>query len=177
MQLLTPRLCFRPWRESDLASFAAMNADPEVRRYFPGTQTRQESDASVARFRRHEDEQGFTFQATELRESGQFIGFVGLMRPGEGKGFPPGALEAGWRLDRSVWGQGLATEGARAWVDYAFRELGVPAVGAITTVENMPSRRVMEKLGMEFVREFLHPDIDPAHPIAPHVLYLTPTRA
>ena len=170
--IVTPRLLLRPWQDSDLAPFAAMNADSEVRRYFPGTQTRAESDASVERYREHFAEHGFTFFATELRETGVFVGFVGLIVPGEGKPFPENSLEAGWRLAKNYWGHGLATEAARACVQYGLNDLGAAHVGAITTVANEPSINVMRKVGMVHVASFMHPDIDPASPIAPHVLYL-----
>ena len=170
--ITTERLLLRPWRESDLAPFARMNADPEVRRYFPGTQTAAESNATARRLMGYYDEYGYTFFAAELRATANFIGFIGLIRPDGELGFPDGCLEAGWRLDKAFWGQGLATEGARACVDYAFMTLDAPAVGAITAVMNAPSRKVMAKLGMVCTREFLHPQIDPTHSVAPHVLYV-----
>ena len=152
-----------------------MNADPAVRRYFPGTQTRAESDASVDRFIRHQTEHGFTFFAAELRATSEFVGFVGLVVPKPAVPFPRGYLEAGWRLAKAHWGKGLATEAARACVSYALNELTAPGIGAITTVTNEPSIRVMEKVGMKYQTKFMHPDIDPGDPIAPHVLYLRHT--
>ena len=168
----TPRLLLRPWQDSDLAPFAAMNADPEVRRYFPSTQTRAESDASVGRYRKHFTEHGFTFFAAELLGTAAFVGFVGLVKPGTGKPFPENSLEAGWRLAKAHWGKGLATEAARACIAYGFGELGAAHIGAITTVANAPSINVMRKVGMRHVADFMHPEIDPADPVAPHVLYL-----
>ncbi|WP_197493966.1 GNAT family N-acetyltransferase [Lewinella sp. 4G2] len=170
--LTTERLLLRSWRDTDLAPFAAMNADPAVRRYFPGLQTKVESDASVRRFRAHDEEHGFTFWAAELREAGAFIGFVGMVVPGAYLPLPTGCVEIGWRLATEHWGKGYATEAARACVEYAFGELKVPAVAAITTVENQPSINVMKKLGMVYHGEFLHPKIDPTDPIAPHVAYV-----
>ena len=168
----TQRLIFRSWRDDDLPLFAAMNADPDVRRYFPSVQSREESDASVGRFVDQQKKHGHTFWATELRNTGEFIGFVGLVVPDQEIGMPADCLEAGWRLGKAHWGQGLATEAARACVDYAFSTLGAPAVGAITTVANQASIKVMKKVGMRFVRAFAHPKIEPEDPIAPHVLYV-----
>ena len=169
--LATKRLLLRPWKDADLAPFAAMNADPEVRRYFPGLLTKEESDASVRRFMRHHATHGHTFFAAELLATGEFVGFVGLVVPETNLPFSKGCLEIGWRLARAYWGRGLATEAARSCVTYALRDLSAPAVGAITTVTNAPSINVMRKLDMELVEKFLHPAIDPEDPIAPHVLY------
>ena len=84
---------------------------------------------------------------------------------------PAGYLEAGWRIDRAHWGKGLATEGGAACVRYALDDRGAAGVGAITTVTNAPSINVMRKVGMTVGPHFMHPDIDPADPVAPHVLY------
>ena len=170
--ITTARLFLRAWREEDLPPFARMNADAEVRRYFPGTQTTAESNASARRIMGYQEDYGHTYFAAELRATAAFIGFVGMIRPDASIGFPEHCLELGWRIDKAYWGQGLATEGAGACMDYAFTHLDAPVVGAITTVSNAPSRRVMEKLGMRCTREFLHPDIDRNSPVAAHVMYL-----
>ena len=149
-----------------------MNANPEVRRYFPGLLTEAESNASVDRFMAEDSEHGYTFWAAELRSTGEFIGFVGLHPADPGYNFPPGVPELGWRLDNAHWGKGYATEAAIACRDFAFNELGAPAIGAVTTVTNEPSMNVMRKLGMKHEHDFLHPLIDPTDPIAPHVLYM-----
>ena len=172
MPPITPRLLLRPWREADKAPFARMNANPEVRRYFPGLLTEAESNAAVDRYQADDSEHGYTFWAAELRSTGEFIGFVGLHPPNPAYNFPPGAPELGWRLDQPFWGRGYATEAALACRDFAFNELSAPAVGAVTTVTNEPSMNVMHKLGMKHVSNFMHPEIDPVDPIAPHVLYM-----
>jgi ribosomal-protein-alanine N-acetyltransferase len=172
MEITTSRLLLRPWKESDLEPFARLNADAEVRRYFEGTLTRAESDASVGRYMARYDRHGFSFFAAELRSTAQFIGFIGIVHPDEVIGMPPGYLELGWRLSRAHWGKGLATEGATACMAYALNELGAPGVGAITAAGNAASINVMRKLGMEFGWEFMHPDIDAEAAVALHVLYL-----
>lgn len=169
--IVTPRLLLRPWKPADRAPFARMNADPEVRRYFPDVLTVEESDASIDRFTAHYDRYGYTFFAAELRDDHTFVGFVGLINAHENIPLPDGYLEAGWRIDRAYWGKGLATEGALACVRYALEDLGAAGVGAITTVANAPSINVMRKTGMTLRQQFMHPDIDAGDPIAPHVLY------
>ncbi len=170
--LTTDRLLLRPWRESDRAPFAAINADPDVMRYFPATRSREESDQTYDRLEKHVREHGFGFWAAELKETGKFIGFVGMQHVEPDMLFAP-AVEIGWRLDKSVWGQGLAPEGARACLAYAFSKLGLEEVVSFTTANNQPSMRVMEKIGMtrDHEGDFDHPAIEGGSPIKPHVLY------
>lgn len=168
----TERLRLRDWCDADRAVFASMNADPEVMRYFPATQSREESDASVDRCCARIKDDGFGFWAAELKETGAFIGFVGIQKAPEYLPCAP-AIEIGWRLVPSVWGRGLAPEGAQGALNYAFGQLGAKEVIAITTTGNTPSRRVMEKIGMvrDTAGDFDHPMVPEGSPIRPHVLY------
>lgn len=168
--ITTQRLLLRTWRETDLPPFAALNADPEVRRYFPSVQTRAESDASVVRFMDFYARHGYCFFAAELRETGEFIGFIGIENLPAFTPFP-GEFELGWRLAREYWGRGLATEGALACRDYVFDELNGPTVCAITAATNLPSINVMRKVGMERATNFEHPKLPPQSPLRPHALY------
>ncbi|MGC1873009.1 MAG: GNAT family N-acetyltransferase [Acidobacteriaceae bacterium] len=170
----TERLRLRRWREADLPAFAAMNADPNVRRYFSSRLTREESDASVARFIRMYALDGYAFMATELRKNSEFIGLIGIQRMSfllPGRSVP--AVEIGWRLNEKSWGKGLATEGARACLDRAFGQFRLPEVVAFTTPANLPSRRVMEKIGMTRNPDddFDDPRIPAGNPCQRHVLY------
>ncbi|KQO47362.1 MULTISPECIES: GNAT family N-acetyltransferase [unclassified Frigoribacterium] len=172
--LTTDRLLLRRWRESDREPFAALNADPEVMRYFPATRTRAESDAMVDRLDAAIEADGFGLWAVERRDSATFVGFVGLSRPT----FDPalvGQVEIGWRLAREAWGQGFATEAAREAVRFAFDPSGadLPALISFTAAVNEPSRRVMRRLGMthEPADDFEHPALPPGHELRPHVLY------
>lgn len=144
--LRTERLLIRRWRESDLAPWAAMNADPEVREHLGGPLTREQSDASVARFEAAIERRGYGWLAVEVRESGEFVGFAGLDDIEETD--PVDGVEIGWRLARSAWGHGYATEAARAVLGHAFDTLGLPEVLAITTAANHRSQSVMRRLGM-----------------------------
>ncbi|MCL6732469.1 GNAT family N-acetyltransferase [Streptomyces neyagawaensis] len=145
-ELPTERLLLRPWRESDLAPWAAMNADPEVRAYFPELLTTEQSDASVAGFQADLDRRGWGWWAVEVRATGEFIGFTGL-DPVEDD-MPFTGVEAGWRLARTAWGHGYATEAARAAVDFGFRRLDLDEVLAVTVATNLRSRAVMRRIGM-----------------------------
>lgn len=170
--LTTDRLILRPWRDADRAPFAGMCADPEVMRYFPDLMTRAETDAAIDRQMKAMEQKGYAFWAAELRETGQFLGFVGIQDIADYYDMPAG-IEIGWRLDKAVWGQGLAPEGARACLAFAFARLHAPEVVAFTATGNLPSMRVMEKIGMRRDRasDFEHPKVPEGHPLRPHVLY------
>lgn len=168
----TERLILRDWCDADRAVFASMNADPEVMRHFPATQSAEESNASVDRCRARIRDDGFGFWAAELKETGAFIGFIGIQKAPDYLPCAP-AIEIGWRLLPLVWGRDLATEGAKGALAYAFENLGANEVIAITTVGNAASRRVMEKIGMsrDLAGDFDHPMVPERSPIRPHVLY------
>jgi RimJ/RimL family protein N-acetyltransferase len=167
----TERLILRQWRDEDFAPFAALNGDPEVMEHFPGTMTRERSDAFAAQCRRTIEARGWGIWAVEIAETGEFIGFVGLNEPTFEAHFMP-ALEVGWRLARSSWGHGYATEGGRAALAYAFDELDLDEVVSFTAVPNIRSQRVMQKLGMtrDPAEDFDHPRVEDAR-IRRHVLY------
>src|SRR5689334_21438153 len=101
--LTTPRLRLRPWREDDLNPFAALNADPRVREFFPTTLTREESAASLQRLSSHIDRHGFGFWAVEIVNGPPFIGFAGLCEVPFLAPFTP-CIELGYRLAFDYWG-------------------------------------------------------------------------
>ena len=170
--LRTSRLLLRPWRDEDIAAFAQMSADPAVMEYLLPLSTRRLSDAAwVARARAHRDEQGFGQWVVELPGAASFIGVVGLGVVSYEAPFTP-AVEVAWRLVRSYWGHGYATEAARAALDYGFDQLGLREIVAVTVPANQRSRRVMERLGMTRVPEddFDHPRLLEGQ-LRRHVLY------
>lgn len=168
----TPRLALRPWRDEDLAPFAAMNADPRVMEFFPRPLDRAESDAAVARIRDHFARHGFGLWAVEVPGVANFIGFVGLAIPRFEAPFTP-CVEIGWRLAREHWGRGYATEAARTVLEYGFRDLALQEIVSFTATANLRSRAVMERIGMTRSSEddFDHPALPEGHPLRRHVLY------
>jgi RimJ/RimL family protein N-acetyltransferase len=151
-----------------------MNADPEVMTYFASIMTRDESDAALERFHVAYIRDGFSFLVAEMRETGAFAGVIGaqVMRDAV-PNLPQPAVEIGWRLPREAQCRGLATEGARATLDFVFGTLNLPEVVAVTALGNLPSRRVMEKLDMTCRPdlEFDHPRMPTGHKHLRHALY------
>ncbi|MGD1879334.1 MAG: GNAT family N-acetyltransferase [Kiloniellaceae bacterium] len=170
--LTTDRLILRPWRESDLAPFAALNADPEVMEHFPAPLSGLESEAVAARLRDGMVRQGFGLWAVELPDKAPFIGFIGLWAPSFEAHFTP-CVEVGWRLARGFWGKGYASEGAREAVRFGFEDLGLEEIVSLTSTTNIRSQAVMRRLGMtrDPVDDFDHPNLPEAHPLCRHVLY------
>ena len=171
IEFQTPRLAFRVWQDHHRAPFAALNADLEVMRYFPALQTAEQSDASVDNWCQQFADRGWSNWAVERLDTREFIGFIGLSVPRRSLPFSP-CVEIGWRLQRSAWGQGLATEGARACLRVGFEQLGLEEIVSFTTLSNRPSIAVMQHIGMHNTQaDFEHPALPLGHALRPHCLY------
>jgi RimJ/RimL family protein N-acetyltransferase len=164
------RVSLRQWRDEDLESYAEMNADPEVMKYFPSTLTKTESEGFFLKMRAKIDQQGWGLWAVEV--DGTLAGFTGLAEPKFTAHFTP-CVEIGWRLRREFWGRGIAYEAALIAQSFAFETLKLPALVSFTAASNIPSRRLMERLGFSRRPEedFLHPLLPPDSPLRLHVLY------
>jgi RimJ/RimL family protein N-acetyltransferase len=169
MPIETARLRLRQWTDADREPLAALNADPEVMRFFPAPLTRGESDAMMDRMSAHIAAHGWGFWAAETREGAEFVGIVGLV-PVKGE-MPFSGVEVGWRLAKAHWHKGYATEAARAAVDFGFGTLGLREIVSLTARLNLPSQAVMARLGMERVEGFDHPGLAADSPLRPHWLY------
>lgn len=170
--LTTDRLLLREWNEADREPFAELNADPEVTEFLPGVLSRAESDAFADRVNAHFAAKGFGFWAVEEICSGVFVGFVGLWTPAFETPFTP-CIEVGWRLGRSHWGKGYATEAAREALRFGFEELGLDEILSFTVPKNQRSRSVMKRLGMTHDPDddFEHPSLPAGDRLRDHVLY------
>ncbi|MGA5320952.1 GNAT family N-acetyltransferase [Streptomyces seoulensis] len=156
--LETPRLILRRWREEDIAPMAAVHADPVVMRWIRdgGVRDEEQTRRGVRAWESEWESEGFGLFAVEIRSTGELAGFTGLSVPGYLPELLP-AVEVGWRLGRSHWGQGLATEAATAAIRFGFEERGLKRIVSIAQVGNDASERIMTKLGMRPVRETAHP--------------------
>lgn len=170
--LKTQRLILRAWQEDDLEPFAKLNADQRVREFFPSCLSREESDASVKNFSEHIQKYGWGLFATCLIETEKFIGFIGMQHVNFEAPFTP-AVEIGWRIAHEHWGKGYATEGAKAVLEYAFNTVKLKEIVSFTAEQNMRSRNVMEKIGMQHIpeKDFDHPQVPDGHALRRHVFY------
>ena len=168
------RVTLRPWVDTDLAPFAAMNADSEVMLHMSKPLTRVESDAFVERIGAHIAAHGFGLWALDVPGLG-FAGFVGLSArvPFElpVPGIVPRPHEIGWRLARAAWGHGYATEAAVLALRHGFEVVGLPQIVSFAAVDNLASIAVMERIGLARRGEFDHPRLPPGHRSHRHVLY------
>lgn len=168
----TERLLLRRWKKEDIEPFSSLNSDPKVMEFFPALLNRTETEAMIKTIEERIEQHGFGFWATELKESHQFIGFIGLNIPGYALPFSP-CVEIGWRLASQFWGKGFAQEGARAALKYGFNKMGLEEIVSFTTVANLRSRHVMERIGMTYDPhgDFDHPKLADGHPLRRHVLF------
>ena len=167
----TARLAFCMWQDHHRAPFAAMNADPEVMRHFPALLSAEQSNTSIDSWRQQFSERGWSNWAVERADSGEFIGFIGLSVPRRVLPFSP-CVEIGWRLKRSAWGQGFATEGASACLKVGFEQLGLDEIVSFTTLANTPSVAVMQRIGLHNQHaDFEHEGVPVGHPQRLHGLY------
>lgn len=166
----TERLILRQWKESDSEPFIKMGLDENVMRFFPKLLSATESISLIQRISALIDENGWGFWAVELKETQEFIGFIGLHNQPEQFDFSP-CIEIGWRIATGHWKKGYATEGAKAALEYAFNILNKDKVVSFTATVNKPSQAVMERLGMRKVKYFNHPKLPDEHALQKHVLY------
>ena len=174
----TDRLILRRWRAEDREPFAALNNNAEVMTYMPRPLTRTESDQWADNIEQEFERDGFGLWALELPGEAPFIGFTGLNRVPFQAHFTP-AVEIGWRLARAFWGKGYATEAAQAAVQAGFQEFGLQEIVAETAEANLPSRRVMSRIGMRHhhAESFRHPAYAPDDSLGRYVLYRLPANA
>lgn len=173
----TDRLCLRQWQASDFAIFAEINADPEVMAYFPKLLSTAVSDIIAKKCQQLIKDKGWGLWAVSIKSSserhdnGAFIGFVGLNETHADMSFAP-AVEIAWRLHKDYWGQGYATEAARAALGFAFTKLVLDEVVSFTAVINKRSQLIMQRIGMTNMQDnFYHPALNKNHRLAEHVLY------
>lgn len=171
----TDRLIIRNWRDADKPHFARMGQDPEVMRYLGGLRNKQASDQAVVDQMALFAERKPAFWAAALKSSREFMGFIGVKEINFSAPFadPKPGFEIGWRLAKEYWGNGYATEGAKAALTYAFSNWDIDLIWSFTVPDNLASQRVMEKIGMHRVKggDFAHPNLAENDPLSRHVLY------
>ena len=164
------RLGFRNWTEKDIVPMSKINADKNVMEYFPSTQNQKQTEDFIKRMQQSFSEYGYCYFAVEILETGELIGFIGLSYQNYKADFTP-CVDIGWRLKTSAWGNGFATEGAKACLNYGFHQLNLKSIVAIAPELNLKSQQVMKKIGMTKNGVFLHPSIDEENALKPCVLF------
>ena len=127
-------------------------------RYFPAPATAEQTKQFILRMSKMYEVRGYCYFPVELLETGQMIGFIGLMFQEGNLSFYP-AVDIGWRLSPMFWGKGLATEGAKRCLDFAFNDLNLDQIISTAPKANLASTGVMKKIGMQHQEDFLHPKL------------------
>ncbi|MBU6339700.1 MAG: GNAT family N-acetyltransferase [Rickettsiales bacterium] len=171
-QIETNRLVLRQWKNDDAEKFAQMNQDERVIEFLRAPMSLKDCQNFITKVEKHFELNGFGLWAVELKDSKEFIGFVGLNIPDFESHFTP-CVEIGWRLAYEYWGKGYATEAAREVLKIAFEKLNLNEIVAFTAENNFRSISVMEKIGMkrDFEGDFNHPKLPLNHKLSKHILY------
>jgi len=164
------RLGFRNWIDSDKSKMAAISSNPKVMEFFPSIQDYKHTEGFIKRMQLHFKEKGYCYFAVEKLENKGFIGFIGLLTVTFESDFTP-CIDIGWRLAPEAWGYGYATEGAKSCIEYGLNALGLNSIMAICPIINVKSERVMQKIGMQKVKEFDHPLLEDCEHLRKCALY------
>lgn len=165
-------MILRTWKKEDAESYFQINQNPKVIEFLRGSLTKEQVDYFIDGANQQMDQYGYTLWATELKKTGELMGFIGLNYTDWPAHFTP-AVEIGWRLDSQFWGKGYATEGAKASLEYGFNQCSLKEIVSFTVSDNTRSIHVMEKAGMmkDLRGDFAHPMLDPDHRLSKQVLY------
>jgi len=158
----TPRTFLREFVATDVDALAAVISDPDTMRYYPVPFDREAVEQWILRNRRRYAINGHGLWAMVLKSSGELVGDCGLVRQTI-EGIEE--VEIGYHVRRDLWSQGLATEAAAACRDYGLAHLSVDRLVSLIRPENLPSRRVAEKIGLRVWKEVTWHDL-------PHLLHV-----
>lgn len=149
------RLGFRNWKISDVDLLHQINSDENVMRFFPSKQTKQQTENFILRMQKQFLEKGYCYFAVELLDTKEFIGFIGISEQTFTSDFTP-AIDIGWRLHPNYWNKGYATEGAKRCLEFGFQQIKLKKIIAVAPKINLPSINVMQKIGMQKIKNFKH---------------------
>ena len=171
MRIPTARLLLRSWQPEDLPALTAINADPQVNTWLGGPDLVHHSAEALQTMRERLDANGWGVFAV-CNANGELLGLAGLQPVRSDLPIAP-AVEAVWRLRPSAWGQGYVVEAIQAILAALPREAGVDEVVALIAKPNLRSARTAQALGFRYdpAADFLHPALDPDHPLRPHGVY------
>ncbi|WP_438711633.1 GNAT family N-acetyltransferase [Aquimarina muelleri] len=169
------RLGFRNWKSDDLEILTQINSDEDVMEFFSFKPTKEDSKAFIIRMQNMYIEKGFCYFAVDLLGTGELIGFIGLAEQTylDDMGV---FIDIGWRLKKSIWNKGYATEGAIACLNFGFNNIGLKKIYSTAPQINKKSELIMKKIGMQQTKTFEHPRLLDNERLKKCVLYkiLTP---
>ena len=139
--------------------------------FFPKILTFEETRKWVEKIRDNIAKGEFGLWAVEIKQTCEFIGFAGLSVPKFQADFTP-CIEIGWRFGYKHWGKGYAQEAACECLNFGFNKLNIKEIVSFTSAINMRSINVMKRIGMQYVKEFEHPNIERGSNLCKHVLYI-----
>ena len=152
------RLGFRTWLDDDIQQMTLLNADEEVMEFFPFLPSKEQTIEFIRRMQNQYSESGFCYFPVDDLKSKNFIGFIGLSIQKFDSDFTP-CVDIGWRMNKKYWGKGLATEGALECIEFAKNHLQLDRIYSMASKTNSKSIKVMEKIGMTYIKDFEHPKL------------------
>lgn len=152
------RLGFRNWRHDDIDILFQINNDEDVMEFFPYKPSKEDTKAFIIRMQEMYAEKGFCYFAVDLLDTNELIGFIGLCEQTyiEDMG---AFIDIGWRLKKSIWNKGYATEGAKACLDFGFDTTNLDKIYSTAPEINLKSQSIMKKIGMQRIKTFEHPKL------------------
>ncbi len=152
------RLGFRNWTFNDTDALTEINNDSDVMEFFPFKPSKKDTQDFIFRMQETYQEKGYCYFAVDLLENHEFIGFIGLCAQTYIEELSP-FVDIGWRLKKSIWNRGYATEGAKACLDFGFNQIGLKKIYSVAPEINTKSELIMKKIGMKRVKTFEHPKL------------------
>jgi len=166
----TERLGIRNWEDADIPTFIEMGKDEEVMKYFPWMMTDEQSLKFINRMKKQFKKKEYAYLPIIKLDNQEFLGMVGLMDQNY-ENYLEDFVDIGWRLKKSVWGNGYATEAAKAWLAFGFKEKNIKTIYSVAPLLNLGSEKVMQKIGLEKVDELEHPKIPVGNALRQCCLY------
>lgn len=169
----TENLILRDWEQDDINKFIKINADRDVMKFFPKILTNQETINFYNEIKKEINIFGYGLYSCELKSNKTFIGFIGFHKTNLPNIIENDFIEICWRLDKNFWNNGFASEGALACINHGFKNLKFDTIYSFTSKLNIPSQKVMEKINLNYLKDFGHPRVPKNSSLYPHVLYYT----
>ncbi|MCF6131980.1 GNAT family N-acetyltransferase [Flavobacterium wongokense] len=159
--LETERLIMRPFKFSDADALFAMDSNPKVHEFLgnnPLTEIEQVHDY-IKSIQNQYTQNGIGRFITEIKETKEVIGWIGLKFITEEENSHINFYDIGYRLRKEFWGKGYASEGAKAWLVYAFNEMKITTIYASAHIDNIGSNTILKKIGLQQKEQYSHQGI------------------